>query len=149
MKKEMRQEFNHMILAGDKSKKKGGGLSAVFNLIQNLTDFEEKIQDCVDAQDLRENKDKIEGFLTDIDQMYDVLLTMARGGISSIRSQRGQIDVIEDDDMSEESSEEASVVEEGDVAGDTRLISLDELKNMNHGSHNASSPLRTPQIPKM
>jgi len=84
----MRSEFNEMIILGEAKKKKGGSLSAVLKLIQDLTDFEEKLQDCIDSQEMSENKQKIEGFVQQVDQMYDILFEIARGGISSIRSDR-------------------------------------------------------------
>ena len=112
--------------SGEKAKKKGAGLTSVFKLIQDLTDFEGNIQDCIDAQEMAENKSKIESFLSDIDKMYDVLLGMAREGISAIRRQRQQPDMIED----VEDNVEEEVIEEQGVAEDPRLISLDELKNL-------------------
>ena len=84
----MRSEFNELILTAEKSKKKGTSLSAVLKLIQDLTDFEEKIQDCVDSQEIAENKQQIESFLGEIDKMYKVLLGMAEGSIQSLRQQR-------------------------------------------------------------
>ena len=84
----MRSDFNELILTADKSKKKGTSLSAVLKLIQDLTDFEEKIQDCVDSQEIAENKQQIEAFLGEIDKMYKVLLGMAEGSIQSLRQQR-------------------------------------------------------------
>lgn len=84
----MRSDFNELILTAEKSKKKGTSLSAVLKLIQDLTDFEEKIQDCVDSQEMAENKQQIESFLGEIDKMYKVLLGMAEGSIQSLRQQR-------------------------------------------------------------
>ena len=84
----MRPEFNELILTAEKNKKKGGSLAATTKLIQELTEFEEKIQECVDAQEISENKEKIEAFLKDIDKMYEVLMEMTKNTIQSLRQQR-------------------------------------------------------------
>jgi len=100
----MRPEYNELIVLADKSKKKGGSLGAVFKLVQDLTDFEEKIQDCINAQEIQENKQNIEAFLEDIDQMYTTLLDIAKGGIQELRSQRlltPQEDEIVEDEQEE------------------------------------------------
>jgi len=88
-------EFNELIVMAEKAKKKGGSMAAVFKLIQELLDFEEKIQECVNAQEIVENKSKIEAFMGEIDKMYDVLFEMARGGISNIRNQRNGVIEVE------------------------------------------------------
>ena len=80
------KEFHEMIILGEKQKKKGGSLAAVLKLITDLTDFEEKIEVCADAQEMSQNKQKIKEFTQDIDKMYKVLLGMAQGGIKSLRS---------------------------------------------------------------
>jgi hypothetical protein len=114
----MRPEFNELILTAEKNKKKGGSLGAVFKLIQDLTDFEEKIQECVDAQEIAENKQKIEEFLADIDKMYATLLDIAKGGIQSLRKQRLLPTEEEAPEIIEEEVEEAPVdiVEEVEVS---------------------------------
>ena len=106
----MRSEFNEMIILGEAKKKKGGSLSAVLKLIQDLTDFEEKLQDCIDSQEMSENKQKIEGFVQQVDQMYDVLFEIARGGISSIRNDRASGVDLEDAEESVEPMPESEVV---------------------------------------
>jgi hypothetical protein len=108
----MRPEFNELILTAEKSKKKGGSLGAVFKLIQDLTEFEEKIQECCDSQEMTENKEKIEAFLMDIDKMYEVLLGIAKGGISSIRNERRRKDMFPEQDGVEEVQESTVPVEE-------------------------------------
>ena len=84
-------QFNELIVLAEKekSKKKGGSLAAVFKLVQDLTEFENNIQECVDAQEMAENKGKIEAFMNDMDKMYEVLFTIAKSGVQAIRSERG------------------------------------------------------------
>jgi len=81
-------QFNELIVLSEKARKRGGSMAAVFKLIEELLDFEEKIQACIDAQEMAENKSKIESFMSEIDGMYDILFEMARGGISAIRNDR-------------------------------------------------------------
>ena len=90
--------FNELIVLGEKVKKKGGSMAAVFKLIQELLEFEEKVEECAQAQEMSQNKQKIESFISDIDSFYDVLFEMARGGISDIRNQRqiGGVDGVEE-----------------------------------------------------
>jgi hypothetical protein len=80
--------WNELTITAEKTKKKGGSLASVFKLIQDLIEFEEKIQEAINAQEVSTNKSQIEGFLTDIDKMYEVLLTIAREGISAARNER-------------------------------------------------------------
>ena len=110
----MRPEYNELLVLSEKSNKKGGSLGAVFKLIQDLTDFEEKIQDCVNSQEMQENKQKIEAFLQDIDQMYATLLGIAKGGIQDLRSQRllPQEDEITDDQQEEVVEQERTITPE-------------------------------------
>lgn len=83
-------QFNELIVLAkdEKSKKKGGSMAAVLKLFQDLTEFEGNIQEAMDAQEMADNKSKIEGFLKDIDQMYEVLLGMAKDSIQAMRSER-------------------------------------------------------------
>lgn len=83
-------QFNELIVLAkeEKSKKKGGSMAAILKLVQDLAEFESNIQEAMDAQEMAENKGKIEGFLNDIDKMYEVLLGMAKESIQAMRSQR-------------------------------------------------------------
>ena len=80
--------WNELTIVAEKTKKKGGSLASIFKLIQDLIEFEEKIQEAVNAQEVLDNKTQIEGFLTDIDKMYEILLGIAREGISAARNER-------------------------------------------------------------
>lgn len=91
--KKYASQFNDLIvLAADKekSKKKGGSMAAILKLVQDLAEFEENIQVAINAQEITDNKHQIEGFLNDIDKMYEVLLGMAKESIQSMRSERNQ-----------------------------------------------------------
>ena len=107
----MDKRFNELITLAEAKKKKGGSLGAVFKLIQDLTDFEEKIQDAMDAQEMAENRSTIESFLGSIDQMYEKLLNIAKSGIQSLRSERNRVGLM-DDEGEEVVVEEEEVVEE-------------------------------------
>ena len=104
--RQVRREFNELILTAADKKKKGGSLAAVLKLIQDLAEFEEKIEECVAAQEMTENKQKVESFLKDIDSMYQVLLSMAEGSIHSLRSERARGVEEVDGDVVEEVIEE-------------------------------------------
>jgi hypothetical protein len=85
-------QFNEIIVLAEKekSKKKGGSMAAVLKLVQDLAEFEGSIQEAVDAQEMSENRSKIEAFLTDIDKMYEILLEMAKASIQAMRTERSQ-----------------------------------------------------------
>lgn len=125
----------------EKARKKGGSMAAVFKLIQELLDFEEKIQECINAQEMSENQNKIEAFMGDIDRLYDVLFEIARGGISSIRNdRRAGIDPSED----------------GGVEGEEETVDIDvdvepepEAKTEISDRRKTPVMLNVPQIPKM
>ena len=112
----IRQEFNELILTAEKAKKKGGSLGAVFKLIEELTEFEKKIQEAIDSQEMSENKQKIEAFIQDIDKMYEVLLGMAKGGIQSLRRQRS----MPEEEVEVEETEEVEV--EPEISLEDQLI---------------------------
>ena len=128
-------QFNELILMAEKTKKKGGSMAAVFKLIQELLDFAEKIKECMNAQEMTQNKQKIESFMGEIDKMYDVLFQMARGGISSIRSGRSESDEMPDDSFEEDE-------EECDVDVDIGASPVSDKRR-------TPFMINVPQIPKM
>lgn len=83
-------QFNEIIVLAEKekSKKKGGSMAAVLKLVQDLAEFEGNIQEAMDAQEMAENRGKIETFLQDIDKMYETLLEMAKASIQAMRTER-------------------------------------------------------------
>ena len=83
----MTDRFNEMIILGqDKKSKKGDGINAALKLMQDLRDFQGKVDTCVEAQMISENKAKIEQFNAYVDKMYNTLLEIASGGIRAIRN---------------------------------------------------------------
>lgn len=102
--------YNELILTAEKNKKKGGSLGAIFKLIQELTDFESKIQETADAQEMAQNREVILSFMEQMDKMYDVLFKMARGGVQEIRGDRKE--VLEELSEGTEETEEAEEVKE-------------------------------------
>ena len=138
----MQEKYQDIFMKiSEKARKKGGSMAAVFKLIQELLDFEDKINECIGAQEMSQNGQKIEAFIADIDKMYDVLFEMARGGISDIRNQRTQGGF---DTMSEEGSEE----------GDDNMVEAEperERESSQEISDRRKTPvmLNVPQIPKM
>ncbi len=139
--KKMTSEFNELILTAEKVKKKGGSMAAVFKLIQELLDFEEKIQECINAQEMTENKNRIENFMGDIDKMYDSLFEMARGGISQIRNQRvnGMMEPSDEEDGGSEVEEDIEI--EPEMGRHDILEKTDKRRT--------PVMLNVPQIPKM
>ena len=72
--------------AQDKSKKnKGDGINAILTLMKDLRDFQDKVETCIDAQAIAENKQKVEQFYDLLDNMAEVLLDIAESGIKSSR----------------------------------------------------------------
>ena len=65
--------------------KKGGGINAVLSLLQDLVAFQEKLSVAIEAQDLGENKQKLEQFQERLSEMYESLIDLARGGMQAMR----------------------------------------------------------------
>lgn len=87
----MNSQFNELILVasdegGKEKKKKGDGVNAVLTLMKDMRDFQEKVESCIESQDIDENKQKVVEFNTHIENMYEVLLDIARGGIKRDRA---------------------------------------------------------------
>lgn len=92
------KQFNEMIVMAEKegkSKKKGGSMAAIFKLIQDLAQFEENIQEAINAQEMAENKAHIESFMIEIDKMYEKLFEIGKQAISSMRAERNQPQIAE------------------------------------------------------
>jgi len=137
----MKREWNELIVMAEKDKKKGGSMASVFKLIQELLEFEEKIQECCNAQEMSENKRRIKSFMVEIDKMYDVLFEMARGGISNIRDQRSGV-IASPENKEEESTE---VGDDLEVDGDGEGMDLAPIAD----KRKTPVMLNVPQIPRM
>ena len=59
-------QFNELIVLAEKekTKKKGGSMAAILKLTQDLVEFENNLQEAIDAQEMSENKSKIEALVT-------------------------------------------------------------------------------------
>ena len=136
-------QFNELIVLAEKekTKKKGGSMAAILKLTQDLVEFENNLQEAIDAQEMSENKQKIESFLADIDKMYEVLFNMAKSSIQSLRSERTMPEV------QEEVVEEAPVVEEAETKP-VSSFSLEDLKRELDAKPSAVSPLTVPYAPR-
>lgn len=74
----------------DEKKKKGRGIHEILTLMKDLIDFQEKVEACIDAQELSQNKEKIEQFDRHLDDMYDSLLEVVSGGVRDVRKNRAE-----------------------------------------------------------
>ena len=82
----MTKMFNEMIVLGESKKEKtGDGVNEVLTLMKEVRDFQDKIDACAESQTRPENRTKIQEFSNSIEEMYGVLLEMAKGGIRSLR----------------------------------------------------------------
>jgi len=73
---------------GKKEKKGDDGINAVLVLMKDMRDFQEKVDTCLEAQSVPENRAKIQQFDTMLDKMYESLLDIAGGGIRSVRKRK-------------------------------------------------------------
>jgi len=105
----MKSKFNEMIVLAEK---KGGSMAAIFKLIGDLTEFENKVKACASSQEMGENKQKIQAFLPQFNKMYEELFEMAKGSIAAIRSQSDQ-----DKDKEQEEIVESPVEESPATSG--------------------------------
>jgi hypothetical protein len=82
---------NILVTASTGSKK--SGVNAILSLLQDLIVFQDKVGSAVDAQEMSENKKKLEDFQNRLGEMYDSLLDMAKGGVKSIRQESPKANV--------------------------------------------------------
>jgi len=67
-------------------KKKGDGINAVLTLMKEMRDFQDRVEECIESQDLAEHKAKIQDFNNYVESMYEVLLDIAKGGLRKERA---------------------------------------------------------------
>ena len=141
----MSNKFNEMICLAEKAKKKGGSLRAIFKLIQDLLEFEDKIVECSEAQEMGENRERIEALKVETGEMYNTLFEMAQGGVDSYRNklevQEERADGFEgeEEELLEEDRAEESLAE--------AIIDLPKPSEIN--SVSAPTSLRLPEKPRM
>jgi len=143
--KKYAKQFNELIVMAEKekSKKKGGSMGAIFKLIQDLSQFEENIQEAINAQEMIENKSQIESFLVEIDKMYEILFNIGKSAIQSMRSERNQSQL----ENTEESDELEVQPEIKSLPEKSASFSADDLRKQLE--LNPSSPLTVPKIPSL
>ncbi len=142
----MKSPFNELILVAGKDggKKKGKSLEAIFKLIQSLLEFEDKIVECSEAQEMGENKERIEALKAETGEMYNSLFEMAQGGVDSYRNKIESMEPVEDDTDSEDKNVED--LREREEIGDA-VLELPKQSKVN--SVTAPTSLRLPSVPKM
>lgn len=125
------------IARDNSSKKKGSGTNAVLVLLKDLGDFQDKLLACMEAQDIEENRSKVENCFEKVDEVAKVLLDMAEAGI---RSRRNNL-MESEDDM--------------ELAGDAGVDILDEVpSDINSASVSTVNTVNTvnapvsPQLPR-
>ena len=150
----MSSKFNELIvLAKDGGKKKGGSLGAIFKLIQDVLEFEDKIVECSEAQEMGENKERIEALKAETGEMYDTLFEMAKGGVDSYRTKidgmDSDIDMEEGEglDVDDIDTDMDSDIPRGRNIAEDILDSLPKPSQIN--SVTAPSSLRLPEKPRM
>lgn len=145
--KKYASQFNEIIVLAEKekTKKKGGSMGAVLKLVQDLAEFESNIQEAMDAQEMTENRGKIEGFLADIDKMYEVLLVMAKDSIQAMRAERSQpMEVAPDMDVPP-----AAATSEGREESSSLNFSAEDLQKQLDTKPRAPISLTVPKVPKV
>lgn len=84
----MQEQFNKITVVAEEKKKKGQGLNAILTLMKDMVNFQDRVRDCIEAQDIKENVDKLAKFSECIEGMYSDLLDMAAPAIKSHRNVR-------------------------------------------------------------
>lgn len=78
---------DNILVSASTTKKGGTGVNAVLSLLQDLIAFQDKVGSTIDAQELGDNKRKLEEFQSRLGEMYESLLEMARGGVRQVRQE--------------------------------------------------------------
>lgn len=105
---------NDQILVQADKKKKGDGIKAVLTLTQELREFQEKVESCLESQSLEEIRSRIESFDDALNEMYNELLDIAKGNVKSLRKSEDSEDSEELDDSEEDSNELADILDAGE-----------------------------------
>ena len=143
-------QFNELLVMAEKekTKKKGGSMAAIFKLIQDLSQFEENIQEAINAQEITENKTQIESFLTDIDKMYEQLFLIARSAIQSLRLERNQPEIAEPEEGIVDAQPISETIPEP-MASRTSSFSADDLRKQLELNNPAPVGLTVPKSPSI
>jgi len=126
---------NIISIAGEGSKKKkGSGFNAVLTLLKELSDFQDKVQVCIDAQDIAENRQRLEIFDDKLDEVAQVLLEMAEAGVRS----KKRMDALHDDVTENPESEVLDQPMDDVLAESPKPVSVGKIQMIN-----------APSIPKL
>jgi len=108
--------YNGMIMVGEKKSRKGDGATAILNLMSSTLDFLDKVDTCIEAVSHPTNKQKLEEYKSQVENMYTEMAEMSKGAIQSITDRSEDVveeDVVEDvvEDAVEEPEEVVSPVQ--------------------------------------
>jgi hypothetical protein len=145
------KQFNEMIVMAEKegkSKKKGGSMAAIFKLIQDLAQFEENIQEAVNAQEMAENKSQIESFMVEIDKMYEKLFEIGKQAIQAMRAERNQPEIAEPEEGIVDAQPVPETTPEPMSSG-TSSFSADDLRKQLELNSPAPVGLTVPKAPSI
>lgn len=73
-----------------KKSKKGDGINAILVFLKEVRDFQERLESCVEAQDVEPIAEKIRSFDAHIDEMYSSLLDIVSTNRKSLRNKGEQ-----------------------------------------------------------
>ena len=119
---------NIITIASDGAKKKkGGGTNAILTLMKELSDFQEKVATCIEAQDIVDRQEKLGVFHDKLDDIAEILLEMASEGIKSKR----KVEVLEEDSDVDLEEPEDSKVEEKLVSDRPKASSIGRIQMVN------------------
>lgn len=88
---------NILVLAADDGKKakKGGGINAILALLQEFNYLFDKIDSCAEAQDITENKQKVEQVGEELVKQFETLLGMVKLERNNMLEGKGTTEGIE------------------------------------------------------
>jgi hypothetical protein len=82
--------FNKMtITADDKKSKKGDGINSVLKFMIDVRDFQDKLEDCIEAQALGDNQAKLKEYPAKLDELYKALAEIASSSVRRMREDSG------------------------------------------------------------
>jgi hypothetical protein len=80
------------MMDSDKKGKSEDGVNAVLVLMKDMRDFQAKVEACLEAQSIPENRAKVAEFDNLLDNMYSTLLEIAGSGIKNIRQRKKEVE---------------------------------------------------------
>ena len=76
--------YNGFIMVGEKKSRKGEGATAILNLMSSTLDFLDKVDTCIEAVSNPTNRQKLEEYKGQVENMYTEMAEMSKGAIQSI-----------------------------------------------------------------